>query len=264
MIGDDLHLFDGVERRLEAFARGAVVVVVKAVDGDVVRVGRAARERERARLLGGLGRAARVAGLVAVFGRVARRERLLRDAAEQVDEVERRVGEGGQTLQLLARDGAARDRARRVDEGRVSFAHDRLLRRERGRPEREIEPHGLAGEREDFPPLFRGEARALGAERVRAGRKLEQTVAPLAVGRGRALRARVDEARRDGSAGDDRASLVRDDAREGHVVQVLRGRGRRKTEDEKGADEDVGGVAVHAFFSRRRPERRGGEAGARG
>jgi hypothetical protein len=40
---------------LEALTRGAVVVVVETVNGDVVRVRGAARERERAGLLGRFG-----------------------------------------------------------------------------------------------------------------------------------------------------------------------------------------------------------------
>jgi len=31
-----LHFFDGIERRFEAFARGAVIVVIKTVDGEIV------------------------------------------------------------------------------------------------------------------------------------------------------------------------------------------------------------------------------------
>lgn len=101
------------------------------------------------------------------------------------------------------------------------------------------------------------EAAALGAQGVGAGLKLKESVPPFFISHGRTLGARRDEPRPDLRAGHDRAALVRDDAGERNVVEVLRARRRRVTgEDESGVDENekesgAEGVAVHLCFSRR-------------
>ncbi len=224
LVGDDLHFFDGFERGLEAFARGAVVVVVEAVDGDVVRVGGAAREREGAGLFGrrrgALDRAA--ARGVAVFGHVARRKRLLGDAAEREDEVERRARERGQALDLFARERGADDGARRVHGRRVALAHDRLLFVEARGPQGEVEARGAS--RDQFKPrrLFRREAFARDAQGVGARRQLDEAVTAFAVRHGGARGLRGGVRRRDARALDDGAVLVDDRAADGNVVEVLR------------------------------------------
>ena len=73
LAGDDLHLFDGRRRRQEALAGGTAYSNNVTVDRLDNNDDRAAHERERAGLFGRVGRAPRVAQVVAVFGCVSRR-----------------------------------------------------------------------------------------------------------------------------------------------------------------------------------------------
>ena len=73
----------GFQRRLKAFASGAVIVVVETVDRQVVRVGRSARKRESA------GFFRRVCVIdVTVFSKLARREWLFSDAGKCEQQIE--------------------------------------------------------------------------------------------------------------------------------------------------------------------------------
>ena len=82
LIANDLNFLDGFERRREAFARRTIVVVVETIDREVVRVGRAAGQREVAGFF-------RRSAFCRIIGEIAGRKRLFTDAAQSENQIER-------------------------------------------------------------------------------------------------------------------------------------------------------------------------------
>src|SRR5204863_7939787 len=116
LIANDLHFFNSFDRGREALGGRPIVVVVEPVDRDVVRICRAARQRETPGFFGG-------GSGSFIVSQIARRERLFANAAEREDQIERRARGDGQTLDLASRDCAAHNRAGCIDLGWRSDAY---------------------------------------------------------------------------------------------------------------------------------------------
>ena len=177
LVRDHLHLGDRLERRLEAVAGRAVVVVVETVDRQIVRVSRAAGKRKVALL-----ERCRARVGPAVLGEAAGRELFFRGAAERQDEVERVAAGVGDLFDLAFGDGAADDRPGRVDNGCVVLGDGHLLlRADVRRGEVEIELQSLPRNGLQVLGLFRAETGRVDADPVNAGFELDYRVPALFV-----------------------------------------------------------------------------------
>jgi hypothetical protein len=148
LIANKLNFLDGFQRRREPFPRGSIIVVIQAVDRDVVRIRRCAGNRKTA---GFLWRCARTR---AVIRQVASRKRFLADAAERENQFQRRTRIVGQRVNFTRGHGAADDRARRIDLSGVNYADYHGLSVDSSRLQHEIDLNVRGRNGRKVSPLF--------------------------------------------------------------------------------------------------------------
>src|SRR5262249_47393361 len=161
------------QRRRETLARRAIIVVIKSVNRNVVRISRRAGDCEIAGFFG------RIADGGTVFSKLASRERLLADAAERENQIDWRACAVGKRFEFAADYGAAYDRACCVDSRGVCRADDYSFRSYCGGLEDEIELNILCRNCGEVRSLFGGEICERSLDVINAGRKLNQSVASV-------------------------------------------------------------------------------------